>query len=284
MIHSSLGGRFKIFLMGGVMENFLTIGKLAEILEISTKTLRHYENEGLLIPSFKNPITKYRYYENHHIKELHIIHLLKKLGFSLKEIKKIKKDNNLIDQLTFKHNEIKAEIEDLKKKKNEIDHSIDHLQNALKTKINFQIKVMELPLKKFHKIKIKPVNFVDEIKLYEIGLKLRQMTDEIQPNILMLMHKDILLENDFNCYGLMLEIPIEKDAQIEYWSPKGSYISLIYKGNPFVFHEVAINKAKKYIEKNNLVCDNLVYSRFLLGPATSTLKSDYLTEILIKVK
>jgi len=265
------------------MEKILTIGKLAEMLGISTKTLRHYENEGLLIPSFKNPITRYRYYENHHIKELHIIHLLKKLGFSLEEIRKIKKNNNLIDRLTFKHNEIKAEIEGLKKKKNEIDYSIDHLQNALKTETNFQIKVMELPLKKFNKIEIKPVDF-DEIKLYKIGLKLRQMTDEIQPNILMLMQEDILVKGDFNCCGLMLEIPFEKDAENEYWAPEGPYVSLMYKGNPSIFHEVAIKRVKKYLDKNNLVCDNPICCRFLLGPATATLKSDYLTEILIKIK
>lgn len=265
------------------MEKNLTIGKLAEILEISTKTLRYYENEGLLIPSFKNPITRYRYYENHHIKELHIIHLLKKLGFSLEEIRKIKKNDNLIDRLTFKHNEIKAEIEGLKKKKNEIDYSINHLQNALKIEINFQIKVVELPLKKFNKIEIKPVDF-DEIKLYEIGLKLRQMTDEIQPNILMLMQEDILVKGDFNCSGLMLEIPFEKDAEDEHWTPEGPYVSLMYKGNPSIFHEMAIKRVKKYLEKNNLVYDNLVYCRFLLGPATASLKSDYLTEICIKIK
>lgn len=67
------------------MKNYYTIGELAELAGISTKTLRVYEKKGLLLPE-RNMQNGYRIYGKEAIRELEKIQLMKYLDFSLEQI------------------------------------------------------------------------------------------------------------------------------------------------------------------------------------------------------
>jgi DNA-binding transcriptional MerR regulator len=62
------------------------IGEVAEMFDISTKTLRIYDRIGLLKPSSIDSESGYRYYSPNQISRLEVILNLKRVGFSLKEI------------------------------------------------------------------------------------------------------------------------------------------------------------------------------------------------------
>lgn len=62
-----------------------TIGELAELAGISTKTLRVYERKGLLVPE-RNEDNLYRIYKEEAVRKLEQIQLMKYLGFSLEQI------------------------------------------------------------------------------------------------------------------------------------------------------------------------------------------------------
>jgi DNA-binding transcriptional MerR regulator len=62
------------------------IGEVASMFDISTKTLRIYDQIGLLKPSYTNGESGYRYYNPNQLSRLEVILNLKKIGFSLKEI------------------------------------------------------------------------------------------------------------------------------------------------------------------------------------------------------
>lgn len=62
-----------------------TIGELAELAGVSTKTLRVYENKGLLLPE-RNKENRYRLYTEEAVRKLERIQLMKYLGFSLDRI------------------------------------------------------------------------------------------------------------------------------------------------------------------------------------------------------
>ena len=72
------------------------IGELSKLCNISVKTLRYYDAEGLLIPDEIDPFTGYRYYSAAKLEDCYRILALKELGFSLDEIRA---------QLTTKDNE-----------------------------------------------------------------------------------------------------------------------------------------------------------------------------------
>ncbi|WP_134576092.1 MerR family transcriptional regulator, partial [Pseudomonas aeruginosa] len=56
----------------------LTIGQLARIFEISTKTLRHYDAIGLFVPARTGSDNGYRYYQPEQIEQLSSILALRR--------------------------------------------------------------------------------------------------------------------------------------------------------------------------------------------------------------
>ena len=56
-------------------------------MQVTVKTLRHYEQKGLLVPDETDPWTGYRYYSLAQMQKLASIRNLQRLGFSLDEIK-----------------------------------------------------------------------------------------------------------------------------------------------------------------------------------------------------
>lgn len=65
----------------------LKIGEFSKLNQVTIKTLRHYEEVGLLIPFEIDEWTGYRYYSVEQIGIMNSIIYLKRLGFSLEEIK-----------------------------------------------------------------------------------------------------------------------------------------------------------------------------------------------------
>lgn len=66
----------------------LKIGEFAKLFNVTIKTIRFYEEKELLKPCHIDKYSGYRYYNDKNIKEMNKILYLKKLGFSLDEIKK----------------------------------------------------------------------------------------------------------------------------------------------------------------------------------------------------
>ena len=71
-----------------------SIGHFSLILKVSTRTLRHYDEIGLLKPSFVSKENNYRYYEKDQINSAKYIIKLKESGLGLEEIRKIILNNN----------------------------------------------------------------------------------------------------------------------------------------------------------------------------------------------
>lgn len=60
---------------------------MAKIHHVSTKTLRHYDDQGVLKPAWVTPGNEYRYYSTEQFEQLNTIQYLKDIGFSLTSIK-----------------------------------------------------------------------------------------------------------------------------------------------------------------------------------------------------
>lgn len=104
------------------MKNYLTTGKFAKMAHVSERTIRYYDKEGLLKPSFVME-NGYRAYDEDDFVQLQKIISLKQIGFSLDEIKMM---NNSADHTSFKHS-LQLQIDLLDKK---IKHS-QRLKEAL---------------------------------------------------------------------------------------------------------------------------------------------------------
>lgn len=69
------------------MKDYLTIGEVSKMTGLPISTLRYYDSEGIISPSYKDESTNYRYYGFFQIPVIKVIVHLKKLGFSNAKIK-----------------------------------------------------------------------------------------------------------------------------------------------------------------------------------------------------
>jgi len=66
-----------------------SIGEFSTIVGLSVKTLRHYHQQGVLVPDYVDPQTGYRYYKADNLERARAVVCLRKLEFPLGEIKEI---------------------------------------------------------------------------------------------------------------------------------------------------------------------------------------------------
>lgn len=69
-----------------MQEEYLSIGKVSKLKNISIKALRYYNEIGIFVPAYINPRTKYRYYSKEQLPILDAINLCVKLGIPLKTL------------------------------------------------------------------------------------------------------------------------------------------------------------------------------------------------------
>ena len=75
------------------------IGEFSQMAQVTIRTLRHYDELGLLKPVHTDRFTDYRYYTIEQLPQLNRILALKDLGFSLEQIARSLKDDVSPDQL-----------------------------------------------------------------------------------------------------------------------------------------------------------------------------------------
>ena len=92
------------------------IGEFSKLCQVTVKTLRHYEEIGLLVPVEVDEWTGYRYYDISQLRYMNRIVYLKQLGLSLEEITELFEDGKEYpdtELLRVKIEQCKSEMEHL---------------------------------------------------------------------------------------------------------------------------------------------------------------------------
>ena len=102
-----------------------TIGEAAKKLQVSTRTLRFYEEKDLVRPAYTEE-NGYRFYSEEQIRQIELILFLKELGFSLRQIKMLIQDKHGGQSLDLllkeQYQENQRKIDKLSKKQRKIEH------------------------------------------------------------------------------------------------------------------------------------------------------------------
>ena len=101
----------------------LKIGEFSQMMQVTIKTLRHYEQKGLLLPDEVDEWTGYRYYSIDQMQKLQSIRDLQRLGFSLDEIKELYEEDShtpSIRQMTEKIKKTEAQLRQLIARRNQL--------------------------------------------------------------------------------------------------------------------------------------------------------------------
>lgn len=201
---------------------YYKIKEIADKAGVTIRTLRYYDNIGLLKPSFKNELN-YRFYTDKDLVILQKIISLKFLDFSISEIEEIMNANNdqQVEMLINKKKLLEQKIKQL----NFINNALDKVENKLEVNPNTDVDWCGIANEiKVSRIKSHKANCGKEVKdmknhkllhgeLIESLITLSKTKNkEKKLDILLDMksHMDKMINND---KGIDLVIEILKDLE-----------------------------------------------------------------------
>jgi DNA-binding transcriptional MerR regulator len=124
------------------------IGDFSQLGQISIRTLRLYDEMGLLKPAQVDDFTDYRYYALEQLPRLNRIVALKDLGFSLKEVAKMLENNlslsDLRGMLTRKQSEVNLKLQEEQARLHRLEARLKQieLENA---PLNYEVTIKTIP-------------------------------------------------------------------------------------------------------------------------------------------
>lgn len=117
------------------------IGEFSKIANLPVKTLRYYNEIGLLIPEEVDIYTGYRYYGEKNLKDVEMIKQLKSVGFTLDEIINNWKNFNE-ENFEQKKRELYQEQYNIEQKIRQLDYLRNHIING--EIVDYEIKTSRL--------------------------------------------------------------------------------------------------------------------------------------------
>ena len=114
-------------------------------MQVTVKTLRHYEQKELLIPDEVDEWTGYRYYSTEQMLKLNSIRQLQKLGFTLEEIRELYDNEShapSIEQLSKKIEDTERQLKQLIARRSQL---LDWMDSRKKIKIMEKFSIESLP-------------------------------------------------------------------------------------------------------------------------------------------
>jgi DNA-binding transcriptional MerR regulator len=124
--------------------DLMRIGDVSEMFAVSLRTLRFYEDKGLITPQ-RNGVT--RLYSRKDLGRIKLILLGRKVGFSLREVKQLidlyEPGGSNVSQMKATLEKGKRQLEKMKQQRTAIDEAIDELHNGM-SQISERLKLPKM--------------------------------------------------------------------------------------------------------------------------------------------
>ena len=161
----------------------LKIGEFSKMMQVTVKTLRHYEQKGLLVPYEVDEWTGYRYYSITQMQRLNTIRGLQRQGFTLEEIKELLEDGAQtpsIEQLTQKIEETERHLQLLMERRNQLLKWMDS-HKQIKTMEKFSIQSLPEIIVASHREVISGYSALGLLCVNKIGPEMQRLGCKCPP-------------------------------------------------------------------------------------------------------
>lgn len=266
----------------------LKIGEFSKLAMITVKTLRFYDEVGLLKPCLVDEWTGYRYYDSQQLYEIHRIVALRQAGLTIDEIKSVMSGNNTLEILESRHNELETEMIALNERILRITKFINEFKENKVMKFQITIKEIE-SVDVFYGIR-KLHNF-DELGGFIVGLGAQCAESNpdvkcVSPDYCFVSY----LDEEFNPtdFTAMYAQAVEKkgvdSGNIKFKTmPSITAASIMVKGD-YNNLPLAYAYAMEWLNANGYAISDSIRERYIDGCWNKTNTDEYLTEIQIPVK
>ena len=284
--------------------NLYTIGQISKLCNIPIKTLRFYDEEGVLQPEMRDVENNYRYYSEKQLLQIIFIKELKILGLSLDDIKKSVLQKNLplfSQKLEEKSAEIEANIQKLQFQLQQTMENRARVKNGmdlLKTYHNIEHVIEEndihIEVNQFPESTVIYTNYRSKCNVNELFLErqaeLQTIRDKYQlyscGPLMAVFHDHYTSQffSDATCFELCL--PIIGDSKgCPSIKQFGNFLcaSTIYIGgyrNMLVVYLALV----EWIERNGYRIAGPAVEQYLIDPIIAESEEEYVTRILFPVE
>ena len=211
-----------------------SIGEFSRIAGLTVKTLRHYHKEGLLVPACVDEATGYRYYDAASAERARIIAQLRRMEFSIADIREIlascEDDADLVEHLDRQKTALRDRIRHHQSVVRSLDEIITTEREADMNTRQSRFEIEEKTIEPMLVAGVRMTGRYDECGqgFSKIG---RAMGRQIRGKPLCLYYDGEYKENDADFEPC---IPVRKAKQVDGISvrelPGGRCVSLVYQG------------------------------------------------------
>lgn len=130
------------------MRQLFRIGEMAKLFGMNIRTLRFYDQIGLLCPVYTDPDTRYRYYSTEQFERLNTIRYLRAQGVSLEAIAAQLNHRNpdqVLDLLKRQQLQVKRQLRELRNVQKRLESRERQIKDAVRTDRLNQIWLEEHP-------------------------------------------------------------------------------------------------------------------------------------------
>jgi DNA-binding transcriptional MerR regulator len=234
----------------------IRIGDFSKLSRVSIKTLRHYDEMGLLKPIAVDRFTGYRYYEFDQLAQLYRILALKDLGFSLEEIGRFLDSDLSVEQmrgmLKLRQAEIRQQVEEEVARLARVELWLREIEQE------DSMSKYDVVIKKIEPIKVASVRGVvptppDQRSLWDelMGYFNQQKTRMIGPPMA-IYHDPDARERDWDIEVCMPIIdPMTPEQNLNVYSlPEVETMACVVHNGPFATLPQAYDALAKWIDQN----------------------------------
>ena len=244
-----------------------------KIMGVTRKTLRVYEDMGLLTPAVKDEESGYRYYSADNMTQIRAIRSLQTLGLSLKEVAEYYYDMENIDTHLKRLMDLRAAL----------DRNIQMLQVRAARPGDLTVRRTVLP---------QQVCFCRRYQCGDVSEAANKLRDTYiaaartgKMSMLMRMFT-MRMSSDSSKLDLMCCIPVDSSfdgpERVEFAETPA--LCIYYRG-PYEGTVNAIRALMAYVKENNVETTGPFRSVYLEGPPNRGEKSgDYITQIALPIK
>ena len=260
------------------------IGMFAAMNHVTVKTVRFYEEQGLLRPALIHPDTGYRYYTLSQMAVLHQITALKQAGFTLEEIAHIHAGADEEAVLLKKKSELLAKIAELTKQIAVVDGYLSQKKTGLSAPV--LIKTIPETTVAFMRIRLESYDRLFE-RMPEMGALMEKagcecalpeycFTNYLEPGY---KDGDILVEI---CESVV-EVKKEMGDLRFKTLPAIQAACVFHKGSYRMFSE-SYETVLRYIEENGYEIAGEIRESYIDGVWNKDDESQWLSEIQVPVR
>lgn len=265
------------------------IGKVEKICKIGKKTLRYYDQIGLLSPSEINE-NGYRYYDKDKLHTIPVIKYYKQSGFTLEGTKKMIYDSNfseIEDSFGDKIQELQVLEEELSLKKKSIQDWYSLVKEA---RMVSEYNILDVKLKfleENYMLYLEQEFDYDYVKSI-INIDFTNYVEKIENAItgpVIIEFPSFYEKLEGKCKNMKILQKALKKCESEKLVKYGGYMvaSSYHIGTHKNINET-YERIKKWIELHNYKCEDICFERYVIDYWCTKDESKFVTEVMVKLK